>query len=85
LVPGTTFEKKKGSTRYQILPENFSSIFLGQQISYLDRYKYPKKNNFLNSILRFLGVLCTPVLKAKKWVLFGFSTGTKGELRIFEE
>jgi hypothetical protein len=46
-------------------PINFSKIFLGPRIRYLDRYKYPKKTifEFFPTIFDFK----VPVPKAKKW------------------
>jgi hypothetical protein len=62
--------------------ENFpKKNFLGPKIRFLDRYKYPEKTFFdFTSIWR----LCTGT-KDEKVVLFGFSTGTKGQFRIFEQ
>jgi hypothetical protein len=57
--------------------------FLGPKIRYLDRYKYPKKT-FFEFFSSISWGLCTGT-KGEKVVLFGFSTGTKDEFRIFEE
>jgi hypothetical protein len=49
----------------------------------LDRYKYPKKTNFGFFSSISWGLFTDT--KCEKVVLFGFSTGNKGEFRIFEE
>ena len=59
--------------------QNFFQNFLGPKKRNLDPYKNRKKL-LLNFFLIF--GLCT-VTKCEKVVLFGFSTGIKGEFRIF--
>jgi hypothetical protein len=56
-------------------PERFSKIFY--------RYKYPKKA-FFEFFSSISWGLCIGT-KGEKVVIFGFSTGTKDEFRIFEE
>jgi hypothetical protein len=72
----------KVSTMYQMQLQNFSKI-LGTKNRYLDRYRYPKET-FFEFFSSISWGLCTGT-KGKKVVLFGFSTSTKGESRIFEE
>jgi hypothetical protein len=85
LVPGTILVFKnffyEGSTRYQMQPENLQEFFRSKN-KVFGPVQIPEKKLFLNFVLRLLGDF---VPKSKNKVLFGFSTGTKDELRIFEE